>query len=193
MRFTTNAILMLECALSAFIGNPATCQTPSTQAPLAIGTRVRVGSSAPWFSEPRITANVLGQRGDTLFVQPEGTQDSIPLPLGSITQLEVSAGRSRHVGKGMGLGLLGGALAGVVFGAALTRRARPVLTWVEELPLQHTALWVVCSEPSSALSSARERQRIGRESQTRRVGSGSDLHRLARVASRCPRYSKRQD
>lgn len=121
MRYTTNAILILECALSAFVGNPAACQTPATQAALVIGTRVRVSSSAPWFSEPRSVASVLGQRGDTLSVQPEGTQDSVPLPLGSITQLEVSAGRSSHVGKGMGFGFLTGALAGVAIGAVTYR------------------------------------------------------------------------
>jgi hypothetical protein len=117
MRYTTNAILILECALSALVGDPANCQTPATEPPLVIGTRVRVSSSSPWFSEPRTVASVLGQRGDTLSVQPEGTRDSVALPLGSITQLEVSAGRGSHVGKGMGFGLLTGALAGVAIGS----------------------------------------------------------------------------
>jgi len=117
MRYTTNAILILQCALSALVGNAADCQTPATEPPLVIGTRVRVSSSAPWFSEPRSVARVIGQRGDTLSVQPEGTQDSVALPLESITQLEVSAARSSHVGKGMGFGFLTGALAGVAIGA----------------------------------------------------------------------------
>jgi hypothetical protein len=118
MRYTTNAILVMGCALSALFGNPADCQTPATEAPLVVGTRVRVSSSAPWFSGPPSVARVLGQRGDTLSVQPEGTQDSIALPLGLITQLEVSAGRRSHVGKGMGLGFLAGASVGAIFGAA---------------------------------------------------------------------------
>jgi hypothetical protein len=118
MRFTTNAILILECALSAFVGNAAAAQTPATEPPLQIGARVRVSSSAPGFAEPPWVATVLAQHGDTLSLRPEGTQDSIPLPFGSITQLEVSVGAGRQVGKGMGLGLLSGALIGAVLGAA---------------------------------------------------------------------------
>jgi hypothetical protein len=121
MRFTTNAIVILESALCVFVGNAAAAQMPATELPLAVGTRVRVSSSAPWFSGPPSVANVLGQRGDTLSVQPEGTRDSIALPIASITQLEVSAGRSSHVGRGIGLGFLTGALAGVVIGAATYR------------------------------------------------------------------------
>jgi hypothetical protein len=118
MRFTTNAMLLLACALSVFMGNTATCQTRTAGARLEIGTRIRVSSSVPGFlGSPRV-ANVLSQRGDTLSLRPEGTQDSIPLPLGSITRLEVSAGRSSHRRQGMGLGLLGGALIGAVVGAA---------------------------------------------------------------------------
>jgi hypothetical protein len=118
MRFTTNAILILECALSAFVGNAAAAQTPATLPPLQIGARVRVSSSTPGFSGPPRVANVLAQQGDTLSLRPEGTQDSVPLPLRLITRLEVSAGRSSHGRQGMGLGLLGGALIGAVVGAA---------------------------------------------------------------------------
>lgn len=118
MRFTTNAMLLLACALSVFMGNTATCQTRAAGARLEIGTRIRVSSSVPGFlGSPRV-ANVLSQRGDTLSFRPEGTLDSIALPLGSITRLEVSAGRSSHRRQGMGLGLLGGALIGAVAGAA---------------------------------------------------------------------------
>jgi hypothetical protein len=118
MRFTTNAIAILECALSVFVGNPATAQAPATERPLQMGARVRVSSSAPGFSGPPRVASVLAQHGDTLSLRPEGTQDSIPLPLGSITGLEVSAGRSSHRRQGMGFGLLSGALIGAVVGAA---------------------------------------------------------------------------
>lgn len=117
MRFTTNAILILECALSAFFRNAA-AQTPATEAPLQIGARVRVSSSAPGFSGPPRVASVLAQHGDTLSFRPEGTQDSIALPLRLITRLEVSTSRSSHGRQGMGLGLLSGALIGAVVGAA---------------------------------------------------------------------------
>jgi hypothetical protein len=118
MRFTTNAIVILECGLSAFVGNAAAAQTPATLPPLQIGARVRVSSSAPGFSGPPRVANVLAQHGDTLSFRPEGTQDSIALPLSLITRIEVSTSRSSHRRQGMGLGLLGGALIGAVVGAA---------------------------------------------------------------------------
>jgi hypothetical protein len=118
MRFTTNAIVILECGLSTFVGNAAAAQMPATEAPLQIGARVRVSSSAPGFSGPLRVANVLAQHGDTLSFRPEGTQDSIALPLSLITRIEVSTSRSSHGRQGMGLGLLGGALIGAVVGAA---------------------------------------------------------------------------
>lgn len=118
MRFTTEAMLLLVCALSVFLNSTATCQTPVASAPLEIGTRVRVSSSTPGlFRSPRV-ATVLAEQGDTLSLRPEGTQDSLALPLGSITRLEVSAGTGSRVGRGMGLGLLGGAVIGAVWGAA---------------------------------------------------------------------------
>ncbi len=118
MLYTTNALLVMGCALCAFVGNTAAAQEPATEPPLQIGARVRVSSSTPGLFPSPMVAKVLEQHGDTLSFRPEGTQDSIPLQLGSITQLEVSAGRSSHRRQGEGLGLLGGALIGAVVGAA---------------------------------------------------------------------------
>jgi hypothetical protein len=118
MRFTIYALVILDCAISVFARNAATCQTPATESRLEAGTRVRVSSSAPGFFGPPMVGNVLAQRGDSLSLRPERTQDSITLPLASISQLEVSAGRHSQIGKGMGLGFLSGALIGAVTGAA---------------------------------------------------------------------------
>jgi|GEM_PF-2835894 len=117
MRFTVYALVILDCAISVFVGNAATCQTPATDSRLETGTRVRVTSSAPGFFGPPMVGNVLAQRGDSLSLRSERTQDSITLPLASISQLEVSAGLHSQIGKGMGLGFLSGALIGAVTGA----------------------------------------------------------------------------
>jgi hypothetical protein len=85
--------------------------------PLQIGARVRVSSSTSGRLGSAWVGTILAQHGDTLLVLSEGTQDSLTLSLGSITQLEVSSGTHSHVGKGMGLGFLAGALAGVAIGA----------------------------------------------------------------------------
>lgn len=117
MRFTRNAILILECALSVFFGSAATAQTPSTELLLQIGARVRVSSSTSSSLGSAWVGTVLAQHGDTLSLQPEGTQDTLALTLSSNTQLEVSTGTHSHVGQGMGLGLLAGASIGALVGA----------------------------------------------------------------------------
>ncbi len=117
MPFTRNAIVILECALSPFLGEVATAQTPATGPTLQIGARVRVRSSTPGPFGSATVATLLAHQGDTLSLRPEGTQDSLALPFGSITRLEVSAGRSSHVGQGMGLGFLSGVSIGAIVGA----------------------------------------------------------------------------
>ena len=84
--------------------------------PLAPGTRVRV-TAAPLGAGPRV-ARVLGQRGDTLAVRPEGTPDSVALSIGQIARLEVSGGAHTRVLKGIGVGVLTGAALGAVAGAS---------------------------------------------------------------------------
>ena len=118
MPFSTKAVLLLVCSPCFFFGKFANSQTPATILALETGARVRVTSSEPGFLGSPTVANVLAQRGDTLFLRREGTRDTLPISLRSITQLDVSTGRSSHIGKGMGLGFLGGAVIGAILGAA---------------------------------------------------------------------------
>ncbi len=117
-----HTVVILECALSVLLGNAATAQTPATELRLQPGARVRVSSSTPGPFGSAKVGTVLAQHEDTLSLRPEGTQDSLALLLGSITQLEVSAGHSSHVGRGMGLEFLTGGLTGVAIGAATYTR-----------------------------------------------------------------------
>ena len=118
MPFSTKVVLLLVCSPCFFFGKSANSQTPATILALEAGARVRVTSSEPGFLGSPTVANVLAQRGDTLFLRREGTRDTLPISLRSITQLDVSTGRSSHIGKGMGLGFLGGAVIGAILGAA---------------------------------------------------------------------------
>jgi ABC-type amino acid transport system permease subunit len=115
MRLTTNGLVILEFALSVFIGIAAAAQTRTDTPALQVGSRVRVSSSTPGLIGWPKAGTVLSQRGDTLSLRPDGTQDSLAVPLGWISRLEVGGGRHSHVGKGMGLGLLTGALVGAAF------------------------------------------------------------------------------
>lgn len=117
MRFTRNAVLILNCALSVLFGKALIAQTPSTQLHMHVGARVRVSSPTLGSFGPAWVGTVLAQHGDTLSLQHEGTQDTLALSLGSISKLEESAGTHSHVGKGMGLGFLTGASLGSVLGA----------------------------------------------------------------------------
>ncbi len=117
MRFSTNAIVVVQCALSVLFGNAATAQTHAIDLRLKSGARVRVSSSAPGSVGSARVGTVLAQHGDTISFRPEGTEDSLALPLKLITELEVSAGTHSHVGQGMGLGFLAGATMGGAFGA----------------------------------------------------------------------------
>ena len=85
---------------------PRVAASPAAGAP-AIGTRTRITS--PALGPGRRVATVVGYRGDTLVLRPEGTRDSVGVPLTDVTRLDVSLGRQTHVRKGLLVGLLGGA------------------------------------------------------------------------------------
>ncbi|MDQ6689464.1 MAG: hypothetical protein M3Z18_03045 [Gemmatimonadota bacterium] len=116
MHLTRNAVLILGGALFVVFGKAVTAQTSFSEVRLQIGARVRVSSSTSGRLGSAWVGTVLAQHGDTLLFQPEGTQDSLTLALGSTTQLEVSSGTHSHVGQGMGLGFLAGASIGALLG-----------------------------------------------------------------------------
>jgi hypothetical protein len=103
---------LVAAALLAGGARGAAAQAP----PLPAGTRVRV--TAPALGAAPRVASVLGYRADTLAVRPAGTGDSVVLAVGTITRLEASGGRRTRVRKGAGFGLLTGATAGALVGAA---------------------------------------------------------------------------
>jgi hypothetical protein len=83
---------------------------------LETGTRARILVAT---TDPKFTLiTVVSARPDSLRYSLGGGSTSRSLGWQQITKMEASAGRHRHVGRGLGLGLLSGTLAGVALGAA---------------------------------------------------------------------------
>src|ERR1700687_4686433 len=83
---------------------------------LETGTRARIIGAAP---DSRFTLiTVVSARPDSLHYSLEGSSDTRSLAWQEITRMEASAGRHRHVVRGLLLGLLIGPLAGIWQGAA---------------------------------------------------------------------------
>jgi hypothetical protein len=168
--------------------NAATCQTPATESRLELGTRVRVSSSAPGFFGPPMVGNVLAQRGDSLSLRPERTQDSITLPLASISQLEVRAGRHSQIGKGMGLGFLSGALIGAVYGAAVASNSHSPFGAGEAAALVGLTGGFLGISVGGAIGAMWRTENWERVSAVGAARLGSDSHHPRPVASTCRRY-----
>lgn len=98
---------------------PATLQgqlEKVTALSLQTGTRARILEAAPDSKFTLIT--VASARADSLHYRFWGSSNTRSIGWQQITKMEASAGRHRHVGRGLGLGLLTGTLAGIALGAA---------------------------------------------------------------------------
>ena len=83
---------------------------------LETGTRARILGAAP---DSRFTViTVVSARPDSLRYSLVGSSDTRALGWQQISRMEASAGRHRHVGRGLGLGFVTGTLAGIALGAA---------------------------------------------------------------------------
>jgi hypothetical protein len=83
---------------------------------LATGTRARIVESG---RDSRFTLiAVVSSRPDSLRYNLAGSADTRSLAWQEISRMEASVGRHRHIGRGLGIGLVTGALAGIWQGAA---------------------------------------------------------------------------
>jgi hypothetical protein len=83
---------------------------------LPLATHIRY-SVAPGDSSNE--AQVVAQRGDSLWVRPLRSADTVLLTIPSLTRLEINRGRKGHPVRGAVIGLVSGAVAGAVLGAAI--------------------------------------------------------------------------
>jgi hypothetical protein len=103
MRIRTWAGLLLSAGLGAV---PSMLPGQDVQ----LGSRIRV--TAPALGLNQTVGRFQGLLADSLRL------DTVVVPLRAVTRLEVSRGTSSAWSKGLGIGLLGGALLGVGAGAA---------------------------------------------------------------------------
>jgi len=83
--------------------------------PVQVGDRVRV-TAPEVLTAPSVGTLVVLM--DTLVVQEEGDSLFVVLPVSTVTRLEVSRRQGSRSARGAGIGFLGGALIGAVYGAA---------------------------------------------------------------------------
>ncbi len=95
-------------AILAF--TPLTSATAQEPPPVKVGDRVRV--TAPDVRRREGTVQLLTT--DSLVMRPVYGARLVAIPLASVTRLEVSRGQKSRVGRGAGIGLLGGGLLGYV-------------------------------------------------------------------------------
>lgn len=88
----------------------------------ALSGEVRV--RAPAIAKSRIFGTVQRANPDTLVlrsVTPAGADTVLAIPVAAISRLQVSTGTRSNAGKGLGIGLLAGGLAGAGIGALSCR------------------------------------------------------------------------
>ncbi len=106
-------IPVLVLAALALLAPAATAaQTPVVLAP---NTRIRFAVTR---DTAAVVASVVAQRGDSLWVHPERSRDTLGLRISSLARLDVSRGKETHALHAAGVGLLIGAVGGGVLGYA---------------------------------------------------------------------------
>jgi hypothetical protein len=117
----TRCGLTALCLLVSGI-SPAKAQSTAApqDPPLEAGARIRVKQSAAWANVPTGTTRIGTLRAltrDSLTVAWPGGR-ATTLPLSTVARLEASQGKQHYVGRGLLIGLLAGAGAGAIIGAA---------------------------------------------------------------------------
>ena len=101
------SLLTLAATLGLAPAGPA--QSPS---PAGIGSRVRLTLQGP--GAPKATGRLVALGTDSLTLEGKRAEDRRVLLRSSISQLEVSLGQESQIGRGIGLGAIGGTLAGAI-------------------------------------------------------------------------------
>lgn len=85
------------------------------QAPIVLAPNTKVRFTLPP-AQPPTVAEVLVQRGDSVWVRPLKTADTVNFTFPMLARLEVPAGRERHPLAGAVVGLVVGAVVGAAAG-----------------------------------------------------------------------------
>ncbi len=103
-------------AILSFV--PLTSATAQEPPPVKVGDRVRV--TAPYVRSREGTVQLLTT--DSLVMRPGYGAWPVAIPLASVTRLEVSRGQKSRMGRGAGIGLLGGGLLGYLISSGILAR-----------------------------------------------------------------------
>jgi hypothetical protein len=102
----------------------AAAQAPRAEWPIAPGSRVRIVSAV--FGDQRQTGIVAASTTDTLVFRPAARDASpIAIAIPNIAKIEVASGTHTRKAKGALVGLLIGAGAGAIIGAATYKKPKP--------------------------------------------------------------------
>ena len=105
---------------------PAATNAQATPVVLAPNTRIRF-TVAP--DSAAVVARVVAQHGDSIWVRPERTGDTLSLRASSLARLDVSRGKETHARHAAGVGFLIGAVSGGIFGYATGEDCHPT-DWI---------------------------------------------------------------
>lgn len=102
----------LWLCMIAMAARPLAGQDASDPSLVPLGVRVRV--SAPAVQARAIVGVLEGLRRDSLVLRDAAGEGRLAVPLGAVDGLAVSRGRHHHVGRGVFIGALAGAVGGSI-------------------------------------------------------------------------------
>jgi hypothetical protein len=97
--------------------------TPSSQWPVAAGSRVRIQS--PLLGERAQTGDVVAAAGDTLVFRQAKSAAPVAIATPNIVKMDISSGTHSRKAKGALLGFLIGAASGAAIAAAAYKKPEP--------------------------------------------------------------------
>jgi hypothetical protein len=120
-RILARGAVALTAVLLVYVANPAASQTGRIDAlSLQSGARARILGPTTDSKYTHITIASISQ--DSLRYMPLRSLDTKSLSWQQINKMDVSIGTHRHFGRGLGIGLLVGAVGGALLGASARAR-----------------------------------------------------------------------
>jgi len=118
MRSQTPGFLLIAFALA-----PSAAALAQTPGPVSVGERVRI-TMPDRRGRHRLVGRIADVQHDTLVLDSDDIGTAARVPLSQATRIEVSGGRHTNVRRGMGIGMVGGAVAGALIGATTYHKGR---------------------------------------------------------------------
>lgn len=118
MRSRTAGFLLVALALV-----PHTTTLAQAPASVAVGDRVRI-TTPHHRGRHRLVGRLAEVQQDSLVVETDDRGTRVRVPLAQAARVDVSRGRHTNIWRGMGIGMVGGAVTGAVIGATTYHKGR---------------------------------------------------------------------